>query len=105
MHLGNWVYFFILMCYTYKMEHKDIISLQVTCKFYYKECETEIEIYDDIVRITIIGFNDGKFVTGSQTFNKQCKHHSSLIVELGLELIEIVYEDLMNEEYDLHTQN
>ena len=87
------------------MEYKDIISLQVTCKFYYKECETELEIFDDIVRITIIGFNDGKLVTGSQTFNKQCKHHSSLIIKHGLDLIAIVYEDLMNEEYNLDTQN
>ena len=87
------------------MEYKDIISLQVMCKFYYKDCETEIEIYDDIVRITIMGFNDGKFVTGSKTFNRQCKNRVSHIVEHGLELIEIVYGDLMNEEYDLHTQN
>ena len=87
------------------MEYKDIISLQVTCKFYYKECETEIEIYDDIVRITIIGFNDGKFVIGSQTFNKKCKYNSFYIVKCGLELTEIVYEDLMNKEYNLDTQN
>ena len=93
------------MCYNEKMEYKDIISLQVTCKFYYKECETELEIFDDIVRITIIGFNDGKFVTGSQTFNKKCKYNSLYIVKCGLELTEIVYADLMNEEYDLHTQN
>ena len=80
---------------------EDIISFQMTLKFFYKNCEVTFRKYNGVNIVHVIGLsNFGNILESSKTVTKKLKGDLILkYIKREMGLIEEVYQSVANKEF------
>lgn len=88
------------------VKEKDIISFQMTLKFFYKKCEVTFRKFNGVNVVHVIGLsNFGNILEQSNTVAEKMKFDMIMdCIKHDCHLIEDVYQSLVNKEFGKENQ-
>jgi len=79
---------------------KDVISLEMICKFYFKKCEVTVRKIDNIVDVRMMGVSEGGYILNNHKAfiidTIEIERGILIFIEAKMGYVEKMYDDLID---------